>query len=303
MRICSFLPSATEILFELGLGDSVAGITYECDYPPDARTKKVVVRTRLPQASSAAETDRLVSESLARGESLYRIDIEALAGIRPDLIVTQDLCRVCAASPGDLASSIESLAHVPKVISLNPRTLADIWKDVLTVGEATGRGARAKELVAELERRVTAVVQAVAAEPNRPRVLCLEWLDPPFVGGHWVPEMVNLAGGIDVLGRVGEPSFRVDWQKAIASEPDVVVVMPCGYGLEQTVKEFRGMRFLPGWQDLAAVRNGQVFAVDATSYFSRPGPRLAEGVEILANILHPTRTPVAPPDGAVARLV
>jgi iron complex transport system substrate-binding protein len=303
MRICSFLPSATEIVYALGLGDSLSGITYECDYPPEARGKTVVVETRLTHAESAAQIDRQVSEFIGRGESLYRVNVEALQRIQPDLIITQDLCRVCAASPGDLAHALTALERAPQVLSLNPQKLPEVWNDILTVGKATGRGPQARALVAELERRVAAVERAVSSAPRRARVLCLEWMDPPFVGGHWVPEMVERAGGIDVMGRIGEPGFRVAWEKALETEPDVVVVMPCGYGLDKTVKEFKATRFPPHWVDLPAVRNGRVFAVDATSYFSRPGPRLADGVEILAYVCHPDRAPVTPSAGMVERLV
>ncbi len=303
MRICSFLPSATEILYALGLGDEVAGVTYECDYPPEARTKSVVVHTRLAPSKDSAEIDRQVSEFLARGESLYQVDLDALQRIEPDLIVTQDLCHVCAASPDDLGAALAALARPPRVLSLTPRTLADVWRDIETVGEATGRAAEAKRIVAEAEERVAAVVRAVAAAPVRPRVLCLEWLDPPFAAGHWVPEMVACAGGSDVLGRAGEPGYGVQWGQVLSSEPDVIVLMPCGYGLEQCVEESRATRFPAGWNDLPAVRAGRVFATDASSYFSRPGPRLATGVEILGRVIHPGRVRVALPPGAEARPV
>ncbi len=271
--------------------------------PHEAREKKVVVHTRLRHTSSAAEIDGQVSEFMARGESLYQIDIEALRGIRPDLIVTQDLCRVCAASPGDLAEALAALPRAPQVLSLNPRRLSDVWDDIRAVGEATGRRPQARAVVEELERRLAVVEKAVLAATQRPRVLCLEWLDPPFVAGHWVPEMVERAGGIDVMGRIGEPGFRAAWEKVLAAQPDVVVAMPCGYGLERTVDELKATSFPPGWTDLPAVREGRVFAVDPSSYFSRPGPRLATGVEILAYVCHPDRAPVTPSAGMVERLV
>lgn len=302
MRICSFLPSATEIVYALGLGDALSGITYECDFPPEAQQKTVVVNTRLVNSSSSPEIDRQVSEFMDRGESLYRVDLEALQGIQPDLIITQDLCRVCAASPGDLAQALETLTHAPRVLSLNPRTLRDVWNDIRAVGEATGRSREAGALVEELERRVATIQRAMSSVTRRPRVLCLEWLDPPFVGGHWVPEMVTLAGGIDVMGRTGEPGFRVAWEKVLGTEPDVVVGMPCGYGLERTLEEFKHTQFPPGWKDLPAVRRGRVYAVDGSGYFSRPGPRLAGGVEILAHAFHTERAPITPPAAAMRRL-
>ncbi len=294
MRIVSMLPSATEILFALGLGDSVAGVTFECDYPPEARAKQIVVRTRLSESLSAAEIDSAVAEFIARGESLYTVDAEALRVIEPDLVLTQDLCHVCAASPGDLAAALAGLPHAPRVVSLEPRTLTDVWNDILTVGELAGRSAEAQALIVELERRVAAVAAAVAGAPQTPRVLCMEWLDPPYTGGHWVPEMVAKAGGKDVLGRVGEPSFRVRWEEILAARPEAIVAMPCGYHLEQVMEEFAKAPLPAGWEDLPAVRAGRVFAVDASSYFSRPGPRLAVGIEILAAAIHPQRLPVVP---------
>ncbi len=301
MRICSFLPSATEIVYALGLGESLAGVTYECDYPPDARHKSVVVYTRLPGSLSAAEIDRQVNESMARHESLYQIDRQALSRIQPDLIITQDLCRVCAASPGDLDSAIGFLTRAPQVLSLNPRTLGDVWNDIRSVGEATRRVRQAAALVGELERRVAAVERAVRGRP-RPRVACLEWLDPPYVAGHWVPEMVARAGGMDVLGKVGEPGFRVGWERVLGAQPEVVVLMPCGYDLERTVKEFKAMRLPEGWEKMPAVRDRRVIAVDPSSYFSRPGPRLATGVDILARAIHPEASLADLPPAALKQL-
>ncbi len=301
MRVCSLLPSATEILFALGLGDHVAGVTYECDFPPEAKQKRVVVRSRLPQTCDPAEIDLQVSQFLARGESLYSVDLEALRAIAPDLIITQDLCRVCAASPDDLAAALAGLPRPPHVLSLTPHNLAEVWNDIRIVGEAMGRAAEAKVLVAEFERRVAAVEKAMAGA-ERLRVVCMEWLDPPYTAGHWVPEMVSRAGGREILGRAGEPSFRVPWEEILAAQPDVVVLMPCGYGLEQVAQEFARTRLPAGWEDLPALRQGRVFAVDASSYFSRPGPRLADGVEILAHLLHPERAPVAAPAGSVRNL-
>ncbi|HEX5412040.1 MAG TPA: cobalamin-binding protein [Terriglobia bacterium] len=302
MRICSLLPSATEILFELGAGESVAGVTFECDYPPEARTKRVVVRTRLEHSEDPLEIDRQVSDFVSRGESLYEIDQAALQAIDPDLIITQDLCHVCAASPGDLASVLAALARKPEVLSLNPHSLRDVWKDILAVGSAIGRSDPARELVTKLERRVSAVVQAAAHFSAQPRVACLEWLDPLFAGGHWVPEMVACAGGADIFGKAAQPSFRLTWDELVKANPDVVVMMPCGYGLEQAVKEFNRVTLPEQWGSLRAVSDGRVFAVDGSGYFSRPGPRLAGGVEILASILHSEEAPAAPPAASFANV-
>jgi iron complex transport system substrate-binding protein len=283
MRICSFLPSATEILFALGLGDSVMGVTFECDHPPEARGKPVVVCSNLAQGLSEREIDRQVKMISGAGQSLYRLDVAKLREIGPDLIVTQDLCHVCAASPADLGAVLAQLPAVPEVIALSPRTLADVWGDILRVGQATGREREASRIVRGIEDRIHAIQEA-RREGDPPRVLCLEWLDPPFVAGHWVPEMVALAGGIDVLGRAGEPGYEVDWPAAIASAPEVVLVMPCGYHKPEVEEELRKILFPARWQSMPAVRNGRVFAVDASAYFSRPGPRLVEGIAVMADV-------------------
>jgi len=302
MRICSFLPSATEILYGLGLGESVVGVSYECDNPPDARNKPVVVHTRLPETKDSGEMDRLVKDYLARGESLYRVDDELLAELAPDLIVTQDLCQVCAASPDDLPTALSRLPKEPRVVTLSPKTMQEVWVDILTVGEAARRLGLAGDLVAEIRQRLRRVADAVAGVEQRPRVLCLEWLNPPFVGGHWVPDMVAHAGGEDVLGKPGQPSFEVSWEQVVESRPDVIVVCPCGYSTEEAAQEFKATKFPPGWSGLPAVRAGQVFAVNANHYFSRPSQGVATGVELLAGLLHPGRVSTPLPSGSVAPL-
>jgi iron complex transport system substrate-binding protein len=286
MRICSLLPSATEIVCSLGLEDALVGISHECDYPPSVRAKPALIRPRVDPAAPAAEIDRQVRELIGRGESIYSVDAGLLLRLAPDLILTQDLCHVCAASPDDLATALARAQHAPRVLSLTPRLLRDVWNDVRTVGAATGRAPQADALARTLEARVAAVTRAATqcgAPP--PRVVCLEWLSPLYVAGHWVPEMVAAAGGEDVLGRAGEPSFCVTWEQVIAAQPDVVFIMPCGYGLGKAAQEFAGLELPAAWPDLPAVRSGRVFAVDANSYFTRPGPRLADGVELLARLL------------------
>lgn len=302
MRICSLLPSATEILYALGLGDCVAGITHECDFPPDASTKPALIRPRVDPHAAPAEIDRQVSDLVAKGESIYAVDAELLATLSPDLIVTQDLCHVCAASPYDLATALIRLPKMPQVLSLTPHSLADVWNDIRRVGEATGCRRQAEALAAALEQKLAAVEAAAARASTRPRVVCLEWLDPYYVGGHWVPEMVAKAGGEDALGRPDEPSFRVTAQDVTESRADVIVVMPCGYTLDRTVDEFRTVKIPETWKGLPGVRERHVFAVNANSYFSRPGPRLADGVALLANILHPDLFPDAAPAGSCCRL-
>ena len=285
MKICSLLPSATEILFALGLGEQVAGVSHECDFPPEARSKPVLIKSRISNTESAAAIDRQVREFLERGESLYSVDFEMLRAIEPDLIVTQDLCHVCAATPDDLGAALAHLARQPRVVTLNPHSLADVCADIRAVGEATGRAEQANAVVAEFENGIANVERSVAGL-GRPRVLCLEWLDPPYVAGHWVPEMVERAGGIDVLGHAGKPSFRVDWEAVLAARPEVIFIMPCGYNLAAAEAEFRILSLPLGWNDLPAVRDGRIFVVEASGYFSRPGPRLAAGLAILAGTIH-----------------
>ena len=285
MKICSLLPSATEILFALGLGEQVAGVSHECDFPPEARSKPVLINSRISHTESAAAIDRQVREFLERGESLYSVDFEKLRAIEPDIIVTQDLCHVCAATPDDLGAALAHLQRQPQIVTLNPHSLADVCADIRTVGEATGRIEQAITLVAEFETEIAKVESSVAGL-DRPRVLCLEWLDPPYAAGHWVPEMVARAGGIEVLGQAGKPSFRVDWEAALAARPDVVVIMPCGYSLTDADAEFRNLPLPQRWRDLPAVRDGRVFVVEASGYFSRPGPRLVAGLGALADVIH-----------------
>ena len=302
MKICSLLPSATEILFALGLGDQVAGVSHECDFPPEARTKPLLIVSRVSHTESAAAIDRQVREFLERGKSLYCVDLAALAAVEPDLIVTQDLCHVCAATPDDLGTALAQLsrqpgARQPQIVTLNPHSLADVCADIRAVGRATGRSEQAIAMVAEFEREVAQVERAVAGLP-RPRVVCLEWLDPPYAAGHWVPEMVARAGGMDAFGHASEPSFRVEWESIIAAQPEVIVIMPCGYSLEQVAKEFRQLALPEGWHDIPAVRDGRVFLVEASGYFSRPGPRLAAGMAILADAIHAGQRERLTPSGA-----
>jgi iron complex transport system substrate-binding protein len=302
MRICSLLPSATEILYALGLGDSVVGVTHECDFPVDAGTKPALIRPRVDPHAAAGEIDRQVSELVSRGESIYAVDAELLRSLEPDLIVTQDLCHVCAASPDDLATALTRLAKKPRVLTLTPHSLIDVWNDIRKVGDATQRRREAQGIAITLEQKVAAIEAKVAQAKTRPRVLCLEWLDPFYVGGHWVPEMVGKAGGQDVLGRAGEPSFRVSEDQSAASGAEIMVVMPCGFNVKRIASEYRAASFPDGYLSLPAVRQQRVFAVDANSYFSRPGPRLAEGVAVMAHLFHPELFPTPPPGSSIQRL-
>ena len=302
MRICSLLPSATEILYALGLGDSVVGVTHECDFPADASTKPALIRPRVDPHAPAGEIDRQVSEVVARGESIYAVDAELLRSLEPDLIVTQDLCHVCAASPDDLATALTRLAKKPRVLTLTPHSLSDVWNDIRKVGDATQRRREAQGIAITLEQKVAAIEANVAQAKTRPRALCLEWLDPFYVGGHWVPEMVAKAGGQDVLGRPGEPSFRVSGEQIAESGTEIIVVMPCGFNVKRIATEYGSTNFPDGFRNLPAVLAKGVFAVDANSYFSRPGPRLAEGVAVLAHLFHPDLFPAAPRGSSIQRL-
>jgi iron complex transport system substrate-binding protein len=301
VRICSLLPSATEIAYAIGLGDSILGVSHECDFPAEAATKPSLLRPRVDPQAAPAEIDRQVSEIIARGESIYAVDAELLASLSPDLILTQDLCHVCAASPDDLATALTRFPKAPRVLSLTPRSLGEVWDDVRRVGEATGHRMEADALATALEERVAAIAATVARAASRPRVVCLEWLDPYYVGGHWVPEMVSLAGGEDVLGRLREPSFRVSGEQIIEARPDVIVVMPCGYNLARAVGELHIEALTRGSEMLPAIREGQLFAVDANAYFSRPGPRLADGVALLAHLIHPDLFPSGYPENSFRR--
>jgi iron complex transport system substrate-binding protein len=284
MRIASFLPSATEILFAIGAGEDVCAVTFECDFPAEAQGKPQVVFSHLPPGLSPKEIDAIVSAEGAQGRSLYFVDLPRLEALEPELIVLQDLCRVCAIDSPTLAREMAQLGSAPQVVSLSAHTLDGVLGEVLLLGEATGRGMEARRVVQGLRERVERV-RAAAKPLQRPRVLCLEWLDPLFQGGHWIPEMVELAGGDAVLATAGEKSVRIAWEQVVAADPEVIVVMPCGYHLGETVAQFRAMPLPPQWSGLTAVKRGEVYAVDGTAYYSRPGPRLVDGLEILYAVL------------------
>ena len=290
MRIESRVPSATEMLFALGLGDSVVAVTHECDYPPAARALPHLTRSVIPAGLPPGEVDARVREVTGRGEALYELDEETLGALDVDLIVTQALCEVCAVSYDDVRAVAERLPTRPRVISLDPSTLADVLADTQALAGAIGIDERCRELRGELERRLDAVRAAVAGAEHRPRVLALEWLDPPFVGGHWVPEMIELAGGVDPVGEAGVDSRTVRWGALAAARPEAVVVMPCGLTAAESADQAADHAEL-----LARLGAADVWAVDAAATFSRPGPRLVEGVELLAHLLHPHRA--GPPPG------
>jgi len=281
MRIASLVPSATEMLFAVGLGDGVVGVTHECDYPPRARQLPHLTRTVLPEGLDAGEIDTAVKATVAEGRALYELDEELLAELAPDLIVTQAVCEVCAVSYDDVVAVAARLEGRPRVLQQDPSTLAEMLEDVIRLGEAAAIEPAAHELRGELEGRLAAVRSAVAGA-TAPRVIALEWLDPPYVGGHWVPEMISIAGGEDVAGPPGLKSPEVGWGALAGLNPDVVVSMPCGWYVEQARAQT-----LEHWERVEALGAERVFAVDAASTFSRPGPRLVDGVELLGHLLHP----------------
>ena len=276
------------MLFALGLGDQVVAVTHECDYPPEAQAKHHLTRSLIPEGLSAGEIDREVRRLTREGRHLYELDEPTLAELDVDLIVTQAVCEVCAVSYDDVVAVAARLESKPGVISLDPSKLAEVLAEVTRLGGATDVADRAAALRRDLGRRLDAVREAVGGEP-RPRVLALEWLDPPFIGGHWVPEMIEIAGGEDVLGVAGEKSRAAGWDEIAASRPDVVVAMPCGWDAPKARLEVELHS-----SEIAAAGAGAIWAVDAAASFSRPGPRLVEGTELLAHLLHPDRVEAPP---------
>ena len=288
VRVCSFLPSATEILFALGLGESVVGVSHECNYPPEARQKPTVVHSSLdPQGLSSKQIHETVGKNLQSNRSLYSIDLIRLREAEPDLILTQELCGVCALDYATVAQAVGSMARMPEILSLAPRTLSDVLRDIALVGQATEKIHAAATLVSQLEERIDHVRSLGLSAGSQPKVACIEWMEPFYSAGHWVPEMVNIAGGKDELGFTAEPSRKITWDEMLAYAPEVIVLMPCGFNVEQTLREAERIRDLPGWNQLPAVGADRVFAVDGNAYFSRSGPRLVDGLEILAQIVHP----------------
>ena len=288
MRIVSLVPHATELLFALGLGDDVVGVTHECDFPPDALALPHLTRDELPPGLDSAQIDAAVRERTGRGEAIYGLDEQLLRELEPDLIVTQELCPVCAVSYDEVQAIAKKLPACPEVIALDPRTFGETMVDVRTVAQATGALGPALDLIARQRARVDAVQEAVMDEPLV-TVAALEWLDPVFVAGHWTPQLIEMAGGTDVLGLPGEPSLQATWEMVAAAEPEVVIVMPCGYDAARSLEEAEGHA-----DQLRSLGARRVVAIDASATFSRPGPRLVDGLETLAHILHPRAVPEAP---------
>jgi len=302
-RIVSFLPAATEMVCALGLTDELVGISHECDYPPEVRAKPVAVRPVLPlETMSLREIDAAVSARLRSGASLYQVDEALLRELAPTLLLTQNLCQICAPSGDEVSQVVKSLPVPPKILYLTPKSLADVEGNLLELGIATGRRPEAEALIAAGHARLEKVAALTRRTTRWPRVFCLEWADPPYCSGHWMAEMIELAGGVDALSRRGGYSVRIEWEEVIHWAPEVLVLMPCGFHAQPALAQASLLAARPGWSELPAVRQGRVFAVDASGYFVRPGPRLVGGVELLAHLLHPDLVPWRGPADAFATL-
>jgi iron complex transport system substrate-binding protein len=285
MRILSFQPTSTEMAYALGAGRSIVGVSHECTYPPAARKKPVVSTSVIdPETMTSGEIDRAVVAAAKEGASLYRIDRDLVQRLKPDLLLTQSLCDVCATSPSDLRDVLQLLKPKPRVLALHAHDFEGMFADLRELAELLGKDARPLEK--SLRRRIDAVVRKTRKLPKR-RVFCMEWLDPVFASGHWVPEMVEMAGGRDPLASKGRESRRVEWAAVVDAAPETLILMPCGYSRKQTLRELPVVRERPGWDSIPAVRNGEVYHADGPSYFNGAGPRLVDGLEILAEILHP----------------
>jgi len=286
-RVVSLIASATEILHALGAGDLQVGRSHECDYPPSVLKLPAITRPKFDIVGSSAEIDKRVRSLVEHGLSVYEVDPDALEKLKPDVILTQDQCQVCAVSLADVERAVCEIVHGrPRIVSLRPHTIADIYRDIMHIAEAIGRPAAGKKLVAEMKARFEAVAAAVAGRPRK-RLAFIEWVEPPMSGGHWAPELIDIAGGVSVFGTTGEPSPWITWKEVAAADPDVIVVAPCGYDIDVTRREVRPLARYEIWQQLRAVRSGEVWLADGNAYFNRPGPRLVDSAEILAEIMHP----------------
>ena len=293
MKIVSLLPSATEIICALGLEEHLVGVTHECDYPPSVKNLPKVTKTLIPHDASSAEIDALVRERLKTQMALYSLEMPTLKRLGPDLLVTQALCDVCAVAEAEVQEAACRLPGRPRVINLEPMSLEDVFDTLLAVGQATGVEAEARWVVDGLRERVKRVEERtqLLSAASQPRVAFVEWINPIFSGGHWNPTLVAMAGGVDVLGAAGQPSRTLPWQQVVGSKPDVLFIACCGFGIERTREDVPLLRQLPGWHDLPCVREDRVYVADGNAYFSRPGPRLVDSLEMLARALHPDLFP------------
>ena len=302
-RIVSFLPSATEMACSLGLTEQLVGITHECDYPPEVLGKTVVVRNALPiESMSQPEIDVAVAQRMRDGLSLYQVDEKLLRELEPDLILTQNLCQVCAPSGNEVAQVLKVLARQPEILWLTPKSLDEIFANLRDLGAATGRNQEAERLITTGRERLEQVAAITRELTRRPRVFCMEWLDPVYCSGHWMPEMVAIAGGVDGLGQSGADSVRIPWSDVLEWAPEVLIVTPCGFNLDKVIEQTSPLFDYPGWAELPAVRLAQVYAVDANSYFARPSLRVVEGTELLAHLIHPDLFAWKGPATAFARI-
>jgi iron complex transport system substrate-binding protein len=303
LKIVSFLPSATEMVYALGLEDQLVGVSHECDYPLGAKTKPVVVRNALDlEKMSLPEIDRAVSERIGSGGSLYQVDEELIRKLNPDLVLTQDLCQVCAPSGNEVSQTLKSLPKPPSILWMTPRSLVEIQQNMRDLGVATRREAEAEKWISSMNKRFEKTKNKTRSVSRRPRVFCMEWIDPIYCSGHWVPEMVEMAGGEDRLGRKGTDSVRVTQDEVLAWNPEILIVLPCGFHLDRASEQARTLLSDPAWKKVTAVQRGTVYAVDASSYFARPGPRVVEGTELLAHLIHPGLFPWNGPSNAFQKV-
>lgn len=292
MRIVSLLPSATEIVCLLGLKEQLVGVTHECDFPVEVLDLPKVTKTMIPHDAGSREIDVLVRERLQTQRALYTLDMPVLEQLQPDLIVTQALCDVCAVAEEEVRAAACSLPGMPRVVNLEPKCLEEVFECLTLVGEAAGRSFEAASAIAALRNRVGDVETRSRQISSHPRVMLLEWIDPPFCSGHWGPALVRLAGGREVIGVEGRPSRTTAWSEVVEADPEVLFLACCGLGVERTLADLPILRAYPGWNTLSCVKANKVFVVDGSAYFSRPGPRLVDSLEILAHTLHPERHPL-----------
>jgi len=288
MKIISLLPSATEIVYALGLGEQLMAVTHECDYPPEAAEKPVITSSVLAHSESSSwQIHKGITGLVHEGKSIYHLNEKLLAEIKPDLILTQELCDVCAVSYNIVQEAAKILEGEQEIISLEPHFFQDILSNILLIGEKTGKTEEARELIESFEKRISFIADKTSKLVTLPKVYCMEWIDPPFAAGHWISEMVSIAGGSEELAIKGKPSVPINWQVVVDYAPEILIFMPCGFGLKKTIAEAKQVQSWPGWLDLPAVQNNQVYAVDGSSFFNRPGPRLIDGLEILDQIINP----------------
>jgi iron complex transport system substrate-binding protein len=301
-RIVSFLPSATEILYELGVGDKLVGVTHECNYPEQAKSKPRVIHSSFdPNTLTSQEIDNKVIDLMHSGKDIYILDDEILKKVNPDLIVAQGICEVCSPYTKEINRAVRILDNKPEVLILEPQSLENILDNIITIGNKVGKPKEAEKLVLELQQRIQYVNRRSIEPPKK--VLCIEWLDPLFTAGHWVPQMVEMACGINGLASGGDPSRRMKIEEAVEYEPDLIVLMPCGFDVKRTILEYEKLANNVSWKSLAAVKNNEVYAVNANEYFSKPGPRTITGLEILAKIIHPkTYADLKVPDGSFQKI-